>query len=952
MWYRNQSPDTLHKLYLHVWANAFGTRQSAYNRQKQQFGDRDFHFASDADLGGFANFAFRIDGQPAASTYWQGHPDVLVFQLDRPLLPGDSLVMQTPFLLNIPASFSRLGHIGESYQMTQWYPKPAVYDAAGWHPMPYLDLGEYYGEFATYDVRITLPENYTVAATGVLQNTEERERLRKLAEETDAYILSDSFGRQADDHYFPPSAAQKKTLHYRAENVHDFAWFADKRFRVRYSYVILPSGKKVDLWAFFTKVEEELWKWSTQYLSNALRFFQEEVGPYPYPHLTAVQSALSAGAGMEYPMITVIGLAGQGRYLDQVIAHEVGHNWFYGILGFNERAHPWLDEGLTSFFEHRYMAQLYDPSALSNFLLQKTHWSPNEWAYTHLARRHQDIAPDQLYRPFQPIQYWLGAYENPALSYRYLRSYLGESTFDTLLQRFYREWSFRHPQPADFRQHFEDHTDQPLHWFFDGLIGSNTRIDYRLRKVEQQGDTLFVQLENKGDLPGPLPLVYDSAGEKYTQWVPGFLGRQSIAVPANTNRVQLDPDRVTLDVDRRQHSWSRNADYPGRRLRLLPGPNDDVRNQFFLTPFAGYNAYDGGLLGVALYNSVFPQRTWEWGLIPLWSTRQNTLTGAAQIQGAFYAATDRWREWRFRLGGRRFHWTDTPVSADYWRWSANLRHSAYRLDNPNLRQAWAWTLSQVSQQFPEAGDPTPTDQRLSLWHSRISWRRERAGGLFPGATAIGLSWSSLFPGPERAHFVQLDATRQQDLYFDAGKRFTYRIFGGIFLYRDPFPGSSALPNAWDISVRGSNDWQFSDWYFGRSDARGGWNQQVYLQEGRFKTPLPTGVVGRSNHWLIALNLTTDLPVFHLPVRPYLDLALLDPIPESNALVDDPVAFFWSSGISVSLWEERIGIYFPIWQGQRIRKAQRLLPGGYAQRIGFTLALSRMHPWDVRESFTP
>jgi aminopeptidase N len=150
-----------------------------------------------------------------------------------------------------------------------------------------------------------------------------------------------------------------KTIQYKAENVHDFAWFADKRFYVQKEDVTLPSGRKVDTYVMFTYYEADLWKEAILYVNRSVEYYSDRIGEYPYPHATAVQSALSAGAGMEYPMITVIGGSGNGKSLDQVITHEVGHNWFYGILASNERQFVWMDEGFNSFYEQAYIKKYY-----------------------------------------------------------------------------------------------------------------------------------------------------------------------------------------------------------------------------------------------------------------------------------------------------------------------------------------------------------------------------------------------------------------------------------------------------------------------------------------------------------------------------------------------------------------------------------------------------------------
>src|SRR4030095_5462770 len=276
--------------------------------------------------------------------------------LPDPLLPGQKVILTTPFHEQLPYNFSRGGHEGDSYQLTQWYPKPAVYDRDGWHPMPYLDQGEFYSEFGSYDVRITLPANYVVAATGELQNEEEIEWLKSRSNFDIVETVKTSG-------FLKPtitttkniiSSAATKTLRYKQDRVHDFAWFADKYFVVAHDTLQLASGRVVDSWSYYHPENKEVYKNSASYIKDAVRFRSNLIGEYPYNVVSAVEAQMGFPGGMEYPTITSITRTMNPKDLDEVIEHEVGHNWFYGILANNERVHPWQDEGINSYYDKRY----------------------------------------------------------------------------------------------------------------------------------------------------------------------------------------------------------------------------------------------------------------------------------------------------------------------------------------------------------------------------------------------------------------------------------------------------------------------------------------------------------------------------------------------------------------------------------------------------------------------
>ncbi|MCR6720947.1 MAG: hypothetical protein NVV59_11815 [Chitinophagaceae bacterium] len=202
------------------------------------------------------------------------------------MAPGSKVDITTPFHVQLPAIFSRSGHDGQHYQVAQWYPKPAVYDRNGWHEMPYLDQGEFYAEFADYDVRITLPSNYVVASSGNLHDENEKQWLstRKnftwTPSETKVKTKAGAIKRVIEK--FPASASQQKTLHYTINNAHDFAWFADKRFRVAQESLTLPSGKTIPISVFYLPDQARNWEKVATYAKQGIEARSRWIGEYPY----------------------------------------------------------------------------------------------------------------------------------------------------------------------------------------------------------------------------------------------------------------------------------------------------------------------------------------------------------------------------------------------------------------------------------------------------------------------------------------------------------------------------------------------------------------------------------------------------------------------------------------------------------------------------------------------
>ncbi|MES2396213.1 MAG: M1 family peptidase, partial [Bacteroidota bacterium] len=269
--YINNSPNQLSFIYMHLWPNAYKDHTTSLAKEFLKNQEKEFYFSKEKERGYIDQLDFKIDGQPAKYELLKDSIDICKLFLNQPLKSGEKITITTPFHVKIPSGeFSRLGHIGQSYQITQWYPKPAVYDRNGWNYMPYLNQGEFYSEFGTFDVSITLPKNYVLGATGdMIDGEKELEWLNQKVKETEAITSFDS-----KDLAFPASDNETKTLRFKQSNVHDFAWFCDKRYHVLKGEIETPHTKrKVTTWTMFTNAEGNLWKKSIQYMNDAIYYY-------------------------------------------------------------------------------------------------------------------------------------------------------------------------------------------------------------------------------------------------------------------------------------------------------------------------------------------------------------------------------------------------------------------------------------------------------------------------------------------------------------------------------------------------------------------------------------------------------------------------------------------------------------------------------------------------------
>ncbi len=463
--YKNNSPESLNFIWFHIWPNAYKNDSTALFRQlKNDPSSREDLNA--ITYGSISGLNFKVNGKPVKTEPHPQHIDIVKVILPKALKPGESTTIGTDFFVKLPSYFSRSGYSDGQFMVTQWYPKPAVFDKKGWHEFPYLSMGEYYSEYGNYKVSITLPGNYVVGATGILQNDEEREKYKSIG-------TTNNSNRSSEPVIYKGSSGNK-TLNYIAENVPDFAWFAEKDVVIQYDTLQLKSGKIVDAFTYYKNKPGTIWNNSIDYAKDATRFYSNAIGEYKYPTVQVFEGPKNnSSGGMEYPMITLITVPDANKeYLDGVIAHEIGHNWFMSMLGSNERDHTWQDEGLNTYYQFRYEAEKgrYN-SIFGDQLPPQIRELPLDQfqraTYYALSQIPMKLVIDQPAEAFKTSDdYAMASYIKAALWVFQLEKKIGRDKVDGAFRGYFREWSNKHPQPADMKASFESTLGMNLdEWF-------------------------------------------------------------------------------------------------------------------------------------------------------------------------------------------------------------------------------------------------------------------------------------------------------------------------------------------------------------------------------------------------------------------------------------------------------------------------------------------------------
>jgi len=490
--YKNNSPDTLHRVFYHLFFNAFQPG-SMMDMKSLNVGDPDKRVGdrisklSPKEIGYHKISSLTQDGKPLR---FEVVGTILEVRLDKPLNPGKSTKLSMEFESQVPVQIRRSGRNnkeGISYSMTQWYPKLCEYDYQGWHAHPYVGR-EFHGVWGDFDVKIKLPKKYIMGATGTLQNPS---KIR--------YGYQDD---AKDSKKGPKGLGKNAEWHWKAEKVHDFAWAADPD----YTHMSATTKAGTKLHYLYQDNEETHENWNNLHpaMDEAEQYLNENFGEYPFPSYTFIQGG---DGGMEYPMITLItGLRSYGSLVG-VSIHEWVHSWYQMVLATNEALYPWMDEGFTSFAS----AETSNHLRAKGILDGDVRANPLANSAKSFARFTQSGLEEPLSTHSDHYStntaYGVASYTKGAVFLKQLEYIIGVDNFKKGMLRYYDEWKFKHPNPNDFIRVMEKTSDIELDWYKEYFVYSTKTIDYSIDTVQRKLNKTMVKLSKVGEMPMPVDLL-------------------------------------------------------------------------------------------------------------------------------------------------------------------------------------------------------------------------------------------------------------------------------------------------------------------------------------------------------------------------------------------------------------------------------------------------------------
>lgn len=527
--FHHPGQQPLQEVYFHAYPNAFASKKTTFMRESG--GKLRSAEVKNDQLGSMRIDTIQLpDGEALTSSIAYVQPDdgnlddrtLFKLTLPEPLQPHESLTLYVDFQVQLPYAFARMGHVGDFIMAGQWFPKLAAYETRntrgrateGWNLHQYHGNSEFYANYGTYSVEINVPASYQVAATG----TPLEEKI----------------------------AAGRKSIRFQAHAVHDFAWAASPDFILAEEEVKI-AAQPILLKLYLDPRHAHL---KDRYLAAAkasLALYSDWIGAYPYRQLSIVvpPPGGEGASGMEYPtMITAWDAADQtpGYELEKVVVHEIGHQYFYGLLGSNEFEEAWLDEGFTSYIEDRVMKEAYGITAHigleSSYMTSPASLRQNAWAYNS----HSEYADN--------------VYIHGKLVLQEIERQIGAKQMTEVLRTYFDRWRFAHPSTDDFRQVLEEVSGRSWQPFFSTFVEKGQMTDYAIssiqsERVRHQGQVVYRHTfeirQNGAPYPGKLPVrIHFKDGSTINSAIEVLQSEQTIALmhPAKIDWVALDPTYI------------------------------------------------------------------------------------------------------------------------------------------------------------------------------------------------------------------------------------------------------------------------------------------------------------------------------------------------------------------------------------------------------------------------
>ncbi len=880
--YKNTSADTLRELYLFDWANSFSTKTSPLGKRFAENYDSSFHFEKEEDRG--KTTIEKIYGTAKNPLQWQRGDEVDILRIipQTPLLPGDSYTFNLEYSVKVADSkFTRYGvDKNGNYKLRYWYISPAVYNGQ-WQVYSNKNIDDLYLTPSEFSVSLHFPKNYSLTS--------------------DLDLLDESSSQNTKSIALGGRERTGATIYL--EKIPTFETIETDKLQV----ITNIQNSKVN-----PPVQALL-------IDRIAHFLDERLGPYPFEKMVISET--------DYKTNPVYGLNQLPRFIspfpdgfeyDMEQLKTITRNYIDNTLIMDSRDDYWLQDALQIYLMMEYVDTYYPKMKIIGNL---SNWWIIRWAhaadlefndqypilYLNMARNniHQALTTpkDSLLKFNMNIAN--GYYGASGL--RYLNDYLGDGVVNRSIKEFYSENRLKPIKSSSFETVLSRNTELPINWFFEDFADTRTTIDFKIKKVEKQGDSLKVFIKNNRNSELPISLYGLNKEEVvYKIWTRPVDSITTVTIPAeNIRKLALNYEGKIPEYNRRNNFKAvKGLLNKPLQFRLFQDVEDPNYTQFFFMPIFEYNLYDGISAGLRLYNKTVLPKAVHYSLEPQFGFRSKTLVGSASI--SYKQTMDQGNLYAMRYG----------FSGNYYSYDRGLFYKrftpyitfAFRNDDLRNNEKQYINLRNVNVYRDENPNDPNQEPNYSVFNMQYVYSNPNLINYFRGVVDYEIS----------SKFSKLSVDLEYRKLFLSNRQLNLRFFAGVFLFNDTRENEDFFSFALDRP----NDYLFDYNYYGRSEDSGLFSQQLIIAEGGFKSQLEPAY---ANSWMATVNASTNIWRW---VYAYADVGLVSNKKRGTNAVFD-------SGVRVSLVADYFELYFPIYSNLGFEPN---LPH-YDEKVRFIITLS-------------
>ena len=880
--YKNTSADTLRELYLFDWANSFSTKTSPLGKRFAENYDSSFHFEKEKERG--KTTIEKIYGTAKNPLQWQRGDEVDILRIipQAPLLPGDSYTFNLEYAVKVADSkFTRYGvDKNGNYKLRYWYISPAVYNGQ-WQVYSNKNIDDLYLTPSEFSVSLHFPKNYSLTS--------------------DLDLLDESSSQNTKSIALGGRERTGATIYL--EKIPTFETIETDKLQV----ITNIQNSKVN-----PPVQALL-------IDRIAHFLDERLGPYPFEKMVISET--------DYKTNPVYGLNQLPRFIspfpdgfeyDMEQLKTITRNYIDNTLIMDSRDDYWLQDALQIYLMMEYVDTYYPKMKIIGNL---SNWWIIRWAhaadlefndqypilYLNMARNniHQALTTpkDSLLKFNMNIAN--GYYGASGL--RYLNDYLGDGVVNRSIKEFYSENRLKPIKSSSFETVLSRNTELPINWFFEDFADTRTTIDFKIKKVEKQGDSLKVFIKNNRNSELPVSLYGLNKEEVvYKTWTRPVDSITTVTIPAeNIRKLALNYEGKIPEYNRRNNFKAvKGLLNKPLQFRLFQDVEDPNYTQFFFMPIFEYNLYDGISAGLRLYNKTVLPKAVHYSLEPQFGFRSKTLVGSASI--SYTQTMDQGNLYAMRYG----------FSGNYYSYDRGLFYKrftpyitfAFRNDDLRNNEKQYINLRNVNVYRDENPNDPNQEPNYSVFNMQYVYSNPNLINYFRGVADYEIS----------SKFSKLSVDLEYRKLFLSNRQLNLRFFAGVFLFNDTRENEDFFSFALDRP----NDYLFDYNYYGRSEDSGLFSQQLIIAEGGFKSQLEPAY---ANSWMATVNASTNIWRW---IYAYADVGLVSNKKRGTNAVFD-------SGVRVSLVADYFELYFPIYSNLGFEPN---LPH-YDEKVRFIITLS-------------